>query len=106
MDTLFIFTNSEQYYCKTVFNIFRCYVHPRYIHPFTFFQSWHNYQPAEGRVEAERSQWPGPPPLTTNRLLAEPDGSPWVNFTWVELLRGRFLGEHHQGTVSWHRPHC
>jgi hypothetical protein len=57
-----------------------------------FFQSWRSYRPAEGRVEAKRRQRPGPPPATTNRLLAEPGGGPWVNCAWVEVSRGRFVG--------------
>jgi hypothetical protein len=57
-----------------------------------FFQSRRSYRPAEGRVEAKRCQRPGPPPATTNRLLAEPGGGPWVNCAWVEVSRGRFVG--------------
>jgi hypothetical protein len=63
--------------------------------PFTrslFFQSRRSYRPAEGRVEAKRRQRPGPPPATTNRLLAEPGGGPWANCAWVEVSRGRFVG--------------
>jgi hypothetical protein len=56
-----------------------------------FFQSWRSYRPAEGRVEAKRCQRPGPPPATTNRLLAEPGDGPWVNCAWVEVSRGRFV---------------
>jgi hypothetical protein len=52
------------------------YVHPYYIHPFTFLQSWHDYRPAEGCVEAKRCQGSGPPLATTNRLMAEPGGGP------------------------------
>jgi hypothetical protein len=59
-----------------------------------FFQSRRSYRPAEGRVEAKRRQRPGPPPATTNRLLAEPGGGPWVNCAWVEVSRGRFVGGH------------
>jgi hypothetical protein len=57
-----------------------------------FFQSRRSYRPAEGRVEAKRRQRPGPPPATTNRLLAEPGGGPCVNCAWVEVSRGRFVG--------------
>jgi hypothetical protein len=57
-----------------------------------FFQSQHSYRPAEGRVEAKCRQRPGPPPATTNRLLAEPGGGPWANYSWVEVSRGRFVG--------------
>ncbi len=57
-----------------------------------FFQSRRSYRPAEGHVEAKRRQRPGPPPATTNRLLAEPGGGPWVNCAWVEVSRGRFVG--------------
>ncbi len=57
-----------------------------------FFQSRRSYRPAEGRVEAKRRQRPGPPPATTNRLLAEPGGGPWANYAWVEVSRGRFVG--------------
>ncbi len=56
------------------------------------FKSLRSYRPAEGRVEAMRRQRPGPPPATTNRLLAEPGGGPWVNCAWVEVSRGRFVG--------------
>jgi hypothetical protein len=31
------------------------------------------------------------PPATTNRLLAEPGGGPWVNWAWVEVSCGRFV---------------
>jgi hypothetical protein len=57
-----------------------------------FFKSLRSYRPAEGRVEAMRRQRLGPPPATTNRLLAEPGGGPWVNCAWVEVSRGRFVG--------------
>ncbi len=57
-----------------------------------FFQSRRSYRPAEGRVEAKRRQRPGPPPATTNRLLAEPGGGPGANCAWVEVSRGRFVG--------------
>jgi hypothetical protein len=57
-----------------------------------YFSSRRSYRPAESRVEAQRRQRPGPPPATTNRLLAEPDGGPWVNCAWVEVSRGRFVG--------------
>ncbi len=67
----------------------RC-VHPPVIGPFTFFHSRCDYRPAEGRLEAKHRQL-GLPPATTNRLLAEPSGSPWVNCAWVKLSRGRFV---------------
>jgi hypothetical protein len=57
-----------------------------------YFQSQRSYRPAEGRVEAKRRQRPGPPPATTNRLLAKPGGGPCVNCNWVEVSRGRFVG--------------
>jgi hypothetical protein len=57
-----------------------------------FFQSRRSYRTAEGRVEAKRRQRPGPPPATTNCLLAEPGGGPWANCAWVEVSRGRFVG--------------
>jgi hypothetical protein len=57
-----------------------------------FFPSRRSYRPAEGRVEAKRRQRPGPPPATTNRLLAEPGGGPGVNCAWVEVIRGRTVG--------------
>jgi hypothetical protein len=49
-----------------------------------FFPSRRSYRPAEGRVEAKRRQRPGPPPATTNRLLAEPGGD-----SMGELRMGR-----------------
>jgi hypothetical protein len=68
-------------------------VHPPSVHLLTFFQSRHDYWPAEGHVEAKHRQRPGPPPpATLNRLLAEPSGAPWVNRAWVEVSRGRFVG--------------
>jgi hypothetical protein len=63
-----------------------------FVHRLIFFQSRRSYRPAEGRVEAKRRQQPGPPPATTNRLLAEPGGGPWVNCAWVELSLGRKAG--------------
>ncbi len=73
-----------------------------------FFQSRRSYRPAEGRVEAKRRQRPGPPPATTNCLLAEPGGGPWANCAWVEVSRGRFVGGRivkvPRGPTSWAVP--
>ncbi len=65
-----------------------------------FFPSRWSYRPAEGRVEAKRRQRPGPPPVTTNRLLAEPGGGPGVNCAWVKVLRGRTVGGRIVGTKT------
>jgi hypothetical protein len=64
------------------------YIHLCSVHPFTFFQSRHDYQTAVGRVEAKRRQWLGPPLATTNHFLAELSDGPWVSYIWVEVSHG------------------
>jgi hypothetical protein len=71
-----------------------------------FFQSRRSYRPAEGRVEAKRRQRPGPPPVTTNRLLAEPGGGPWVNCAWVELSLGPKAGGLNVKVPDMFIPRC
>jgi hypothetical protein len=70
------------------------------------FQSRRSYRPAEGCVEAKRRQRPGPPPATTNPLLAEPGGGPWVNCAWVKVSRGRFVGGRIVKAPILFTPHC
>jgi hypothetical protein len=69
-----------------------CCVHLRSVHPFTFFSVSAVPSTHRGPCRSEAPSTARAAPATTNRLLAEPGGSPGVNCAWVKVIRGRTVG--------------
>ncbi len=69
-------------------------LHPPTFHPpIHFFSVFEWLSTRRGSCRSEAPSTACLPLTTTNHLLVEPSGCPWVNCAWVKVLLGRFVSE-------------